>query len=479
MFRGFFRLGLTLVIALATLSATTRGVGMTELDRILESQELVMITRNAPTTFYEDRSGLTGYEYELAKAFADYLGVELRVVVADHLTDLFTQVDDQQVAFAAAGITANEERQRWMRFSSPYSYVNEVVVYQRQGKEPKDISDLIGTSIVVATDSSHAIRLRTLQQTTPTLSWRETQSLEVTDLLHMVSSGQLDYTIVDSNEFDMLQAYFPNLATSLVLSERLPLAWAFRHSRDDSLVQAANAFFESSHTQTHLTSLNERFYGHLNQLDYVGARYFLRQTERKLDQYKPLFVQAAEQYEFDWRLLAAVGYQESHWNPRARSFTGVRGMMMLTLNTSRELGVTNRLDPKQSVDGGSRYLAHLRQRLAPTVQEPDRTWLALAAYNVGFGHLTDARRITTELGGDPNLWADVKEALPLLSQKRYYHQTRHGYARGQEPVDYVQNIRRYYDMLVWRDEQPGLLANSDAETIPLSAFNMTHVPPLL
>lgn len=476
---GLLRLTLVALIVLTTLSATSRGVGMTELDRVLQERTLTMVTRNAPTTYYEDRSGLTGYEYELANAFADYLGVELTVIVADHLTDLFAHVDDRQAAFAAAGISANENRQRWMRFSSPYSHVDELIVFRRQGKEPKVVEDLIGASIVVATDSSHAMRLRTLQQTTPALSWRETQSLEVTDLLHMVANGQLDYTVVDSNEFDLLQAYFPNVDTSLVLSERVPLAWAFRHSRDDSLVQAANAFFESNATQAQLASLNERFYGHLHQLDYVGARYFLRQTERKLDQYKPLFIQAADQYEFDWRLLAAVGYQESHWNPRARSFTGVRGMMMLTLNTSRELGITNRLDPKQSVDGGSRYLAHLRKRLAPTVQEPDRTWLALAAYNVGFGHLTDARRIATELGGDPNLWADVKEALPLLSQKRYYHQTRHGYARGQEPVDYVQNIRRYYDMLVWRDEQPGLLANSDTDTIPLSAFNMTHVPPLL
>jgi len=152
--------------------------------------------------------------------------------------------------------------------------------------------------------------------------------------------------------------------------------------------------------------------------------------------------------------------------------------MMLTRNTARELGVKNRLDPKQSIFGGSRYLAKLRERLGDDVQEPDRTWLALAAYNVGFGHLTDARKITAQMGGNPNLWLDVKEALPLLSQKRYYRHTRHGYARGQEPVDYVQNIRRYYDVLVWNEEQNQTFSD-DENALMLSSSLITVIPPLL
>ena len=148
-----------------------------------------------------------------------------------------------------------------------------------------------------------------------------------------------------------------------------------------------------------------------------------------------------------------MGYQESHWNPKARSYTGVRGIMMLTQNTASELGIENRLDPLQSIEGGGRYLAKLRSRIDDEVQEPDRTWMSLAAYNVGYGHLSDARKLTSQLGKNPNLWIDVKDSLPLLSQRRYYRNTRYGYARGQEPVNYVQNIRRYYDVLVWNDEQ--------------------------
>jgi membrane-bound lytic murein transglycosylase F len=151
--------------------------------------------------------------------------------------------------------------------------------------------------------------------------------------------------------------------------------------------------------------------------------------------------------------------------------------MMLTRRTAKELGVHNRLDPKQSIDGGADYLVKLRKRLPESIREPDRTWMALAAYNVGYGHLTDARKLAKEDGGDNSRWMDVKNYLPLLSQKRYYKQTRHGYARGSEPVSYVQNIRRYFDVLVWNDN-PDLDTAVENVDIQLSASTII-IPPLL
>ena len=206
---------------------------------------------------------------------------------------------------------------------------------------------------MVSSDSSHSQRLLNLQSDeVPELTWSESPDLEVSDLLQMVSSGNIDFTIVDSNEFDVLKAYFPNLAVAFDLSEQQNIAWAFELSRDSSLHDAANEFFKQSETRDKLAALSERFYGHLDQLNYVGAKRFLRQTEKKLDRYKGDFQKAADKHEFDWRLLAAMGYQESHWNPRAKSFTGVRGLMMLTRNTAKELGIKNRLDAKQSIAGG-------------------------------------------------------------------------------------------------------------------------------
>jgi len=465
-----------LTVCFGTLTGSVRP---NSVEQIRMAGEIVMITRNSPTTYYEDRSGSTGYEYELAKAFADYLGVELKVKVADNLNDIFTSLQNGEASFAAAGLTETPERERWVRFSEPYMQITEEVIYRRGGIKPEAVTDLIRGQLVVAEGSNHSERLHLWQATeVPELSWIESPDLEVSDMLQMVASGNIDFTVVDSNEFRVLQAYFPNLAVAFDLSDKQNVSWAFAHSRDNSLHTVANQFFSSPASAALMANLAERYYGHLDKLDYVGARRFLRQTEKKLANLKPHFEKAGKENGIDWRLLAAVGYQESHWNPKARSFTGVRGLMMLTLSTARELGVKNRLDPQQSIKGGSQYLAKLRDRL-DDVQEPDRTWMALAAYNVGYGHLSDARKITELTGGNPDLWIDVKESLPLLSQKRYYRYTRHGFARGQEPVDYVQNIRRYYDVLAWNeDQEQNHTFPDDGDAIQLSSM-VTVIPPLL
>ena len=178
---------------------------------------------------------------------------------------------------------------------------------------------------------------------------------------------------------------------------------------------------------------------------------------QRLPRYETLFRRIAKTHQIDWRLLAAISYQESHWSPRARSPTGVRGMMMLTLTTAREVGVRNRLDVEQSVRGGARYLNRIYDRLPDTIHEPDRTWIALAAYNVGMGHVYDARDLTLQAGGDPDKWHDLRFYLLLLEQSWWYRQTRYGYARGSEPVRYVENIRLFYRHL----QQPQILAQSD------------------
>jgi membrane-bound lytic murein transglycosylase F len=474
----FTRITTRLVISLLCLLTITGSVRPNTVEKIRSQGEIVVITRNSPTTYFEDNVGAIGYEYELAKAFAEYLGVELVVKQADTLSDIYSDIDRNKAAFAAAGLTVTQEMNKWVRFSTPYMQVTQQVIYRRGGMRPKQAYDLAKGQLVVTSDSSHAIQLRELQTSDiPELTWSESPDFETVELLQMVATGEVDFTVIDSNEFEMLQAYYPNLAVAFELSGVQPLAWAFPQSRDDSLFQAAESFFRNAQTNGLLSEVRERFYGHLGQLNYVGAKRFQKQTDKKLNKYDDLFQHAAEKNDLDWRLLAAMSYQESHWNPRAKSFTGVRGMMMLTRRTAKELGVRNRLDPKQSIDGGAAYLVKLRKRLPKEIQEPDRTWMALAAYNVGYGHLTDARKLTQQDGGDSSLWMDVKDYLPLLSQKRYYKKTKHGYARGSEPVSYVQNIRRYYDVLVWNDN-PDLELALEKENMQLSA-NIRVIPPLL
>jgi membrane-bound lytic murein transglycosylase F len=165
-----------------------------------------------------------------------------------------------------------------------------------------------------------------------------------------------------------------------------------------------------------------------------------------------MFRKYAKKYDLDWRMLVAIGYQESLLNPDAVSPTGVRGLMMLTRKTAKEMGIKNRLDPENSIKGGAKYFDITRKSIPDEVKEPDRTWFALAAYNVGFYHLEDARIITEKRGLDPNKWLDVKTSLPLLAQRKWYKDTKYGYARGWEPVRYVENIRSYYDILRRDDE---------------------------
>ena len=144
-----------------------------------------------------------------------------------------------------------------------------------------------------------------------------------------------------------------------------------------------------------------------------------------------------------------MGYQESQWDPDAVSPTGVRGLMMLTEDTANFLDVNDRDDPTQSIFGGALYYSQLFAQLPESIKDPDRGWMALAAYNIGLGHLLDARMLTQEVGGNPNHWLEVRNSLPLLTQARWYSRTRHGYARGYETVNYVGNVRNYYDMLTW------------------------------
>lgn len=210
-----------------------------------------------------------------------------------------------------------------------------------------------------------------------------------------------------------------------------------------------NAFLDQAKKEGLLQRLKDRYYGHVDVLGYVGAYTFAQHLQQRLPRYESHFKQSGKQLDTDWRLLAAIGYQESLWQPGATSKTGVRGLMMLTNRTAQAMGVSNRLDPKQSIQGGSKYFVQIRSELPESIKEPDRSWFALAAYNIGGAHLEDARKMAEKEGLNPNKWLDVKKMLPRLAQKQWYAKTRYGYARGGETVHFVQNVRRYYDILTW------------------------------
>ncbi|MGM0593346.1 MAG: membrane-bound lytic murein transglycosylase MltF [Pseudomonadota bacterium] len=437
-----------------------------DLERVKQEGRLVVLTRNSATTYYEGADGPVGMEYDLAKGFADKLGVELELRVADNVSQVLTRLAEGEADLAAAGLTATEPRKLWMRFTPPYQQITQQLVYRVGTPKPKGIDDLNGILEVTA-QSSHEEQLHQLHSEHRDLTWLENPEVESEELLSMVWEKLIDYTVADSNEVAMNQRFYPELRVAFDLTEPQPLAWAFPKFRDGSLHQAASDYIASLAQSGRLAHLHERYYGHLNDFDYVGTRTYMRHIQSRLPEYRELFEYSAKEFGLDWRLLAATAYQESHWNPNAVSPTGVRGIMMLTQRTAAELGVSKRTDPVQSIRGGALYLSRMMEKIPQRIEQPDRSWLALASYNIGYGHLEDARVITQRQGGDPDSWKDVKEYLPLLRQRKWHSQTRFGYARGNEAVRYVENIRSYYDILVWYTGQ-----ENTPETLPPKALNI-------
>ncbi|MBY6065034.1 membrane-bound lytic murein transglycosylase MltF [Pseudidiomarina sediminum] len=434
------------------------------LTQIQERGVLRVGTLLGPTTYYHDLESETGLEYALAATFAEQLGVELEVVSRYNLNDLFTLLDQHQVDVVAAGLDRTPARDRRYRFGPPYQEVAQRLVY-RQGSRarPREWSQ-VDDEVVVVAGSSHHDWLQRNAKNYPNLRWRATNEHDAAELLRAVIDGDIAFTITDSNILDMQRRYFPNISVAFTVRDDLDISWMLAAERDASLYAEVLKFFGELRGSGELARLVDQYFGHAAQFNYVDTSAFIKAVQTTLPKYRDFFVEHSGR--LDWRLLAAISYQESLWNPRAVSPTGVRGLMMLTLPTAEAMGVTSRLNPEQSIRGGARYFERMHDTIPARIPEPDRTWFALAAYNIGYGHLEDARVLTERQGADPDRWIDVRKRLPLLRQKKYYRQTRYGFARGDEPVRYVGNIRRYYDTLVWLDERGRIPAQPIEISLP-------------
>lgn len=421
-----------------------------------QTGELVVLTRFSPTTYYFDADGApTGFEHDLVRRFAEAQGWRVRFELASSLKELFSRLERGDAHFAAAGLSATDKRLERMRFGPAYADTREVVVCGPSAGTPKGVGDLVGLRLEVVAGSSHLDRLRDLRLEHPRLAWREVGLPGEEALLERVSDGLADCTVADEMEYQIARNYLPGLRAVFDLGEPRRIAWAFPKWGDDRLVAAAERFFQEMTQSGELEVLKERYFGHVARLTEADVLGILERRITRLPALKPYFFEAQTLTGIDWRLLAAVAYQESHWNPRAVSPTGVKGIMMLTADTADFLGVKNRLDPRESILGGARYLRMLIDKIPDSVPQPDRTWMALAAYNMGPNHLAAALRLTRSLGRNPNAWMEVKDVLPKLSQARYARTLgyRYRYARGGQARIYVENIRVFYDILC-RYEEP-------------------------
>ncbi|MBT8094961.1 MAG: membrane-bound lytic murein transglycosylase MltF [Gammaproteobacteria bacterium] len=439
------------------------------LDQVVDLGELRVVTRNSPTSYTVSPDGPAGPEYDLVQSFADELGVRLVINSVDSVSEIVPRLLSGEAHMAAAGLSITDSRREYLHFGHPYEAVDVHLIYKLGTGRPRSIEDILDRSIEVLASSSHVEILESLQRKYPELTWTENADVEAADLLTKVAMGEVDLTVADSPDFEIQRHFYPSLRVALDLHVDDPIAWAFPKGAGDSLLARADEFVMAADDSGMLARVHDRYYGHIKKYDYVGTRNFIRHYASRLPRYRAMFEAAGAEYGVDWRLLAAIGYQESHWRANAVSPTGVRGIMMLTEATADYLGLEDREDPESSIFGGARYFLRQTERVPDTVDEPDRTWMALAAYNVGFYHLKDARMIAEWQGGDPDSWIDISAALPLKAQHKWYSRVPYGYARGWEPVLYVNNIRAYYDILIWLTEQE---ETEEAETLP----DLSHDP---
>ncbi|MGC3980645.1 MAG: membrane-bound lytic murein transglycosylase MltF [Steroidobacteraceae bacterium] len=432
------------------------------LDQILSAGELRVVTLNNPSTYYLGGDGPQGPEYDLAAQFAADLGVALNIYSVRNPGELRKEVSSGRAHIAAAGLAREQAAPAETSYGPAYQLVKEHLIYRSGAERPRNLLEASRNGqIEVATDSPHAATLARLRTTSPDLSWVENPDAEIDSLLYRLSRNEFDYTIADSNEFAIGRSFHPDIAIAFSLTQGKSIAWLV-NTGDTTLLSRVTSFFSVIESDGRLATVLDAYYSKKASTPVLHARNFIIDVKERLPLYLDWFKESASAVGMDWRMLAAIGYQESKWIPDATSPTGVRGLMMLTDDTASSLGVVDRLDPQQSILGGARYFIYVRKMIPGRIKEPDRTWFALACYNMGFGHIEDARVFAQADGKDPDKWEVVREYLPLLTQEKWYSQAKRGYARGWEPVQFVDSIKLYMSMLDWVGAEGGLASKIEA-----------------
>ncbi|MBX4132987.1 membrane-bound lytic murein transglycosylase MltF [Frischella sp. Ac48] len=422
----------------------------TILQKISEQKELRVGMLRSLTTLYVDYRNpnvVGGFEYALLKKFSDSLNVKLKIIFANTLPELIEKSRDGKIDLLAAQIKGYPEELTNFDASEAFHPIVQQLVYLKGSAKPYSFVDIKG-NLTIPKYSSQSYILRNISTQYSELNWHESDILNQEELLKLVVDKKIDYTIANHNTIAIMQRIYPLLTVAFTVDDNWSQNWYFPKSQDHSLRDKFNHFIKKAYKDGTIQKLEYHYFNHMNKFDYVDTQRFIQAIKQTLPKYQAFFEKYASSYELDWKLIAAISYQESHWNPKAASSTGVRGMMMLTKPTADSLGIKNRLDAEQSIKGGTIYIKQIINRIPDTIPNEERIWFALAAYNMGMGHLWDARSLAIKLNKNPDSWQDVRQILPLLSEEEYYTDLKYGFARGYQAVHFVDSIQQYYMSLV-------------------------------
>ncbi|KFA90430.1 transporter substrate-binding domain-containing protein [Archangium violaceum] len=423
-----------------------------DLDALRKRGVLRVLTRNNPLTYFLYRGEPMGFDYQLAKAAADELGVRLEVVVPPSRDLLIPWLREGRGDFIAASLTITPERQAEVAFSQPYLYVDEVLVQRSTGPKAASPEELEGKKVHARKSSSYYTTLLALREKHGPFDIEpapEDQETEV--LLERVAAGELDFTVADSHILDAERVYRDDLEAGFTLPQPGPpgaesaqkeIAFAVRQE-NPQLRAFLDGFVKKTYRGVHYNMWRKRYFE--NKRHITRAKEERAGSSGRLSPYDTLIRKYSTTYGFDWRLMAAQAWRESHFDPKAKSWVGAQGLFQVMPTTGSSMGFTELEDPEQGTHAGVRYMHQMLGRLAPTIPFKHRLRFALAAYNVGLGHVLDARRLAAEQGLDPDKWfGHVEKAMLLLEKPEHYRRARHGYCRGSEPVRYVSDIQARY-----------------------------------
>jgi len=421
------------------------GVEKNCVERIKKTGVLRLITNNSINTYYYYKGQPTGFEYDLAREFADFLNVDLDIVTPGW-NNMFAYLEQGKGDIIASGLAITKKRLEKASFSIPYMTIQQRIVHHKLIFGPKDMDDLNYRVIHVRRNTSYQSRLEEIKNMGIDYKYILHDNVPTEELIRMVHDREIKFTIADNHIAYLNQRYYPDIRIGIPLQRKESLAWAVNKNNPEMLEQI-NKFFLYAYKTGLLKQISDKYYANIEDTDPFDLKRFHQRIKTRLPKYKQMIMEESQKYNFDWKLIAAVVYQESHFNPNARSFTNVTGLMQVTTVTAEEMGVENRLNPLQSIKAGIKYLDKMVKKFDYLEDDYERILYALASYNVGYGHINDAMKLAGNMGLDGTKWHHLKTVLPLLSKSKYYTKTKHGYARGWEPVQYVNRILTYFDIL--------------------------------
>jgi membrane-bound lytic murein transglycosylase F len=439
-----FRVTLALLLALAALLLPGKFAGWVA-PPVLPLRVAVMVH---PTIFYTDPNNESaGLEYDLVSAFAktQRLAMQLKTFAtpdAARLALLRGEVDVVTMGVSADGLSATELPTKARYHDSAW-----IVLNSPQKNSPRSLSELSPKRVLVSSRIFSHPRMVELRRKNAGIVFVEDAKLDDESLIAAVGDEDVDYAIVEEDTYNASRHFHYDAQRAFIVQPALQRVWLFAHDRA-ALRDEANAFLTRITRDGQIVRVLDRYFGFPQKVTAMDVEVFTERISSVLPRYRAWFQQGQEIYGIEWRLLAALSYQESHWTDDATSDTGVRGIMQFTEDTAKRYNV-DRLDARSSILGGARYLSEIkRDGLAARIQEPDKTWLALAAYNIGLGHVENARILTQRARKNPDMWPDVRRHLPLLIKPEVSAQFKQGPCRCGMPVEYVEAVRAYYDVLL-------------------------------